>query len=132
MYSKIVDKILSPSQYIIISSVFYIQKVFKKSTLYVVRTDVNGNYRNSAPCKNCYSVINDLGIKRIIFSADEDKFTIVKTCEYNTEHISNGNRYLNMTDEEKRERRKKLKPTILIKPNSSIVIKSTLPANCKP
>ena len=110
MFSKIVEKIRARSRYIIISSVFYISKVFKKSTLYVVRTDTNGNYRNSAPCKNCYSVINELGIKRIIFSADEEKFTIVKTSAYNTEHISNGNRYLNMTDEEKRERRKKSKP----------------------
>ena len=99
--------------------------MFKKSTLYVVRTDINGNYRNSAPCKNCYSIINELGIKRIIFSADEDEFTIVKTSDYNTDHISNGNRYLNMTDEEKRERRKKPKPTILTKPSTSTVIKAT-------
>jgi deoxycytidylate deaminase len=94
--------------------------VFKKSTLYVVRTDVNGNYRNSAPCKNCHSIINELGIKRIIFSGDEDEFTIVKTSDYNTEHISNGNRYLNMTDEEKRERRKKRKPTIQTKTNNTV------------
>ena len=78
-----------------------------------------------------------MGIKRIIFSADEDKFTIVKTSAYNTEHISNGNRYLNMTDEEKRERRKKPKPkptiqtiqTIQTKHTPSTVIKSTLPVN---
>lgn len=72
-----------------------------------MRTDTNGNYRNSAPCKNCYSVISSLGIKRIIFSDDDDKFKIVKTSEYKTEHISNGNRYLNMSDQEKRDRRKK-------------------------
>ena len=100
--------------------------MFKKSTLYVVRTDINGNYRNSAPCKNCYSVIHELGIKRIIFSIDEDEFNIVKTSEYNTEHISNGNRYLNMTDEEKKERRRKPKPkpTILTNTYPSKVIKS--------
>ena len=93
------------------------QKVFKKSTLYVVRTDINGNYRNSAPCKNCYSVINELRIKRIIFSKDQDEFTIVKTSEYNTEHISNGNRYLKMTDQEKRERYKKQTLSIQTKPS---------------
>lgn len=109
----IVMKLRSRSQHVKISSGFYTQKLFRRTTLYVVRTDINGNYRNSAPCKNCYSVINELGIKRIIFSSDEEEFTIVKTSDYHTEHISNGNRYLNMTDEEKSQRYRKPKSTII-------------------
>lgn len=73
-----------------------------------------------------------MGIKRIIFSADEDEFTIVKTSDYYTEHISNGNRYLNMTDEEKRERRRKPKPTIQTNPYPIKVIKATKQQTANP
>ncbi len=48
-----------------------------------------------------------MGIKRIIFSVDEEEFKIIKTSDYHTEHISNGNRYLNMTEDEKKERCRK-------------------------
>ena len=68
-----------------------------------MRTDINGNYRNSAPCKNCYSVISKLGIKQIIFSSDENEFITIKTSDYHTEHISNGNRYLSVRDNENKK-----------------------------
>ena len=58
-----------------------------------MRTDINGNYRNSAPCLHCFKVIAELCIKKIIFSTDTD-FTICKTVDYQTTHISNGNRFL--------------------------------------
>ena len=115
MFFKILIKEHWQRSHVRTISGFYAQKLFKKTTLYVVRTDINGNYRNSAPCKNCYSVINNLGIKRIIFSTEHEDFTMVKTSEYYTEHISNGNRYLNMTDKEKDERFRKQKSSTLIK-----------------
>ena len=62
--------------------------------MYVVRTDNEGKYLNSAPCKNCFNVICELNIKKIIFSSDNNKFEIHKTTDYYTEHISHGNRYL--------------------------------------
>ena len=68
-------------------------KLLKKTTLYVVRTDNEGNYRNSAPCLNCYNIIAKLNIKKIIYSTDND-FTICKTSEYHTTHISHGNRFI--------------------------------------
>ena len=101
---------------------FY-EKVFKKSTLYVVRTDNYGNYRNSAPCKNCFNIISELKIKRIIFSTEDENFQIVKTENYKTEHISNGNRFLNMTQEEKNTRMRKKKEPI----RSSFKSPKTLP-----
>jgi len=107
MFSIIVINKLSASWRVKTISGFYAQKLFKKTTLYVVRTDLNGNYKNSAPCQNCYSVINELKIKRIIFSTDDEKFAIFKTSDYYTEHISNGNRYLNMSDEKKKKKKKK-------------------------
>lgn len=91
---------------------FY-EKIFKKSTLYVVRTDNYGNYRNSAPCKNCFDIISELKIKRIIFSTENEDFKIIKTQDYKTEHVSNGNRFLNMTDDEKKSRMQKKRQTSL-------------------
>lgn len=68
-------------------------KLFRKTTLYIVRTDNEGNFRNSAPCKNCLDIIQTLNIKKIIFSTEDD-FASYKTNEYQTNHISHGNRYL--------------------------------------
>tara|TARA_X000000950_G_C13388442_1_gene447249 strand:+ start:51 stop:287 length:237 start_codon:yes stop_codon:yes gene_type:complete len=65
----------------------------KKTTLYVARTDTDGNYRNSAPCINCFNVISQLNIKKIVFTLDND-YKIYKTADYHTDHISHGNRYL--------------------------------------
>jgi deoxycytidylate deaminase len=68
-------------------------KIFKKTTLYIVRTDNEGNYKNSAPCLNCFTVITELNIKKIIFST-EDNFQICKPTDYHTTHVSSGNRYM--------------------------------------
>lgn len=68
-------------------------KLFRKTTLYIVRTDNNGNYQNSAPCINCFNIIRELNVKKIIFSTEDD-FACFKTSEYHTTHISHGNRYL--------------------------------------
>jgi deoxycytidylate deaminase len=59
-----------------------------------VRTNSEGKYRNSAPCQHCFNVINELNIKKIVFSTD-DNFEIHKPSEYTTTHISHGNRFLN-------------------------------------
>ena len=56
-------------------------------------------------------MITELKIKRIIFSTEDENFQIFKTEDYKTEHISNGNRFLNMTDEEKNTRMRKKKTT---------------------
>lgn len=68
-------------------------KLFSKTTLYVVRTDNAGNYRNSAPCSHCHHVISLLNIKKIVFSID-DGFVSYKTEDYTTDHISHGNRFI--------------------------------------
>ena len=43
---------------------------------------------------NCLNVICELNIKKIIFSSENDEFEIHKTSDYHTDHVSNGNRYL--------------------------------------
>ena len=56
--------------------------------------DNKGNFKNSAPCSNCASVLSDLNIKKIVYSTD-DGFVSIKTENYKTEHISHGNRHIN-------------------------------------
>lgn len=41
---------------------------FKRSTLYVVRTDIKGNFAESCPCSGCRSLISKLKIPRIVHS----------------------------------------------------------------
>ena len=77
---------------------FYLTKnnrnLFKKISLYVVRTDDKGNFKNSAPCGNCTKVINELKIKKVVFSTDGGGFIGVKSENYKTDHISHGNRHI--------------------------------------
>ena len=72
--------------------------------MYVVRQDAMGNFKNSAPCKNCLSVILELKIKRLIFSIDDNDFHICKACDYETEHVSVGNRWLQNPNKQPKKR----------------------------
>ena len=67
---------------------------FKDIVLYVVRRDAYGKFTNSAPCMNCFKVISELNIKKIVYSIDGNDFNACKPCEYTTNHISVGNRIL--------------------------------------
>ncbi len=55
--------------------------------------DYEGNYKNSAPCINCFEMILSLKIKKMIYSIDND-FICCKPSEYSTSHMSQGNRFL--------------------------------------
>jgi len=67
---------------------------FKDIVLYVVRRDAHGKFTNSAPCINCFKVISELNIKKIVYSMDNNEFNICKPCDYETKHVSLGNRIL--------------------------------------
>ena len=45
-------------------------------------------------------MIKDLNVKKIIYSTDDD-FVCCKTCEYTTDHVSQGNRYLGKLNKSK-------------------------------
>jgi len=66
----------------------------KDTTLYVVRISTGGNLRNSAPCKNCLSVIKFVGIKKIVFSSDDGNIKIYKTDNYKTKYITSCQKYM--------------------------------------
>ena len=67
----------------------------KKIILYIVRTDHNGEFKESGPCVDCFEIIKKLNIKKIIFSCDNHSVIISKPRDYMPEHVSLGRRYIN-------------------------------------
>jgi len=72
-------------------------KLFKKTVLYIVRTDKLRNYKQSAPCNDCLNIIKLLNLKKIVYSCDNNKFAVCKPTEYSPVHVhySLGRRYIN-------------------------------------
>ena len=75
--------------------------MYKKTSLYVVRCNSNGTYRDSAPCQDCMVVIKNLNIKKIIYSCNNNNFKICKPTDYIPMHCSQGRNYLNKTNSNK-------------------------------
>lgn len=48
------------------------------STLYVVRINIKGEFRLSKPCSMCYGVMKFCGIKKIVYTMDDNKIGILK------------------------------------------------------
>jgi deoxycytidylate deaminase len=69
-------------------------KLFKKTTLYVVRKDANGNMQDSAPCKDCHETILELNIKKIVYSGPNNSVIICKPTEYINNHECQGKKHL--------------------------------------
>lgn len=79
-------------------------KMFKKTTIYVVRCDSKNNLQDSAPCQNCLNTIIYFNIKRIVFSSKNNEFISCSPCDLEISHISAGNKFLKKRlyfDEEK-------------------------------
>ena len=68
---------------------------FKKVILYVVRTDANGELRESTPCVDCMNVIKSLNIKKVIHSGNEGKICIKCPDNYVSTHQTMGRVVLN-------------------------------------
>ena len=61
----------------------------------MVRRNKEDNMKSSAPCRECTEMLKKCNIKYIIYSndiSDTEKLTKIKVKDYNTEHISLGNR----------------------------------------
>lgn len=74
-----------------------LQRLYKKTTVYVVRCDHNNNLRDSAPCKNCMTTIKELNIKRIVYSSTDSTFVSATPASVDitdTTHTSSGSNYL--------------------------------------
>ena len=70
-----------------------LNKIMKKTTLYVSRTSITRQNVNSAPCEKCMNMIRLFKIKKLVFSQEN------KLCEYNskdffTDHKTFGDLHL--------------------------------------
>ena len=69
---------------------------YGKVSLYVVRKDKHGEkFKDSAPCSQCCAVMKSLQIKYIIWSNSQGSLTKCRVRDYETSHVSQGNRFLN-------------------------------------
>ncbi len=70
-------------------------KKFRKVVLYVVRTNVQGVFQESAPCADCMEVIKSLKIKRVVYTGMKDGVMGIWNMEppdYKATHITTGKR----------------------------------------
>ena len=70
-------------------------KKFRKVVLYVVRTNVQGVFQESAPCADCMEVIKSLKIKRVVYTGMKDGVVGIWTMmppNYKATHITTGKR----------------------------------------
>jgi len=54
------------------------RKVTAGSTVYVVRVNREGEYRNSRPCQMCQNVLKFCGIKKVVYTTGENSVTKIK------------------------------------------------------
>ena len=71
-----------------------ITKLFKKTTVFVVRIDNNNKLQDSAPCQNCLNMMIYLDIKRIVFSSKDNTFISENPNNLTINHESAGNKFL--------------------------------------
>ncbi len=71
-----------------------IRRKMKKITLYVIRINEQNQLRNSAPCAHCLYWIQKLGIKKIVYSIDDDTYISSNPNHLTTTHLSNSQRKL--------------------------------------
>ncbi len=74
------------------------KKLYKKTTVYVVRRDKNDKLLDSSPCHRCLATIIDLKVKRLVFSSIDNTFVSCIPRELIINHVSSGNRHLCKND----------------------------------
>tara|TARA_B100000780_G_scaffold140249_1_gene98204 strand:- start:1967 stop:2266 length:300 start_codon:yes stop_codon:yes gene_type:complete len=84
------------------------KKLYKKTTIYVVRCDKNNKLQDSAPCIKCLSTIIELGIKKIVYSSSNNKFISCNPIDITLHHISSGNRHLIKNNEDDKKNNSKV------------------------
>ena len=62
--------------------------------MYIARTGKQLDLRASGPCIDCIKTIKRLGIKRIVYSSENNEICSCKPDDYEAEHTSLGRKYL--------------------------------------
>lgn len=78
-----------------------LEKLFKKTTLYIARCDSNNNLTESAPCNNCLNTIISLKIKKIVYSSRDNNIVSINPENLTINHISSGTKFLKNKENEK-------------------------------
>ena len=79
-----------------------LDKLFKKTTLYIARCDSNNNLTESAPCNNCLNTIISLKIKKIVYSSRDNNIVSINPENLTINHISSGTKFLKNKENEKK------------------------------
>ena len=69
-----------------------LDRIMKKTTLYISRYSNKGESTNSAPCIKCLSKIQELNVRKIIFNLNNEYFEY-NPKDYNTTHRTFGDMY---------------------------------------
>lgn len=69
-----------------------LNRIMKKTKLYISRSSSTGESTNSAPCVNCLNMIRQLNIRKIIFNLD-GKYFEYSPADYITTHRTFGDLY---------------------------------------
>jgi deoxycytidylate deaminase len=43
--------------------------------MFILRTDKEGNFKNSRPCAHCIEILQKFGIQKVVYSNDHGKFS---------------------------------------------------------
>jgi tRNA(Arg) A34 adenosine deaminase TadA len=71
-----------------------LNRIMKKTILYISRCSNNGESTNSAPCVKCLAVIQKFNVRKIIFNLDDEYFEY-NSKDYHTTHHTFGDMYYN-------------------------------------
>ena len=69
-----------------------LNRIMKKTTLYISRCSNNGKSTNSAPCAKCLDMIQRLNVRKIIFNLDNEYFEY-NSKDFYTTHRTFGDLY---------------------------------------
>lgn len=72
-----------------------VRRKMKRKTIVIVRANLNAksnrHFSMSAPCKNCMKYIRQAGLKKIVFSTNDEQCKIARVkSSYNATHITWG------------------------------------------
>ncbi len=69
--------------------------MFKKTIIYIARTDEKYTLKESGPCVDCTRVLKKLNIKKIVYSTDGGYDVIQAPAEHQSLHKTEGRRFIN-------------------------------------
>ena len=70
------------------------QKTVKKATIYIARVGVEGNVKDSGPCIDCLNTLKFVGIKKMVFTTNNETLEMHDVNSYTRSYKTSGNVHL--------------------------------------